>query len=151
MPTPMPGPLALRLGYAGLAPFIGGVLFIWLLAGRIAAEPFVFVVGTLTSYAALVTAFVGGLPWGLAMCRPDQDEAPTRQALWAGSACVLAAWVAMNMQPHAGLIVLGTLLIVSYLGDRKLYPRLGAEQWLTLRFRLSGVASLCCFLAAAQL
>jgi len=35
--------------------------------------------------------------------------------------------------------------------DRKLYPTIGASGWLTLRFRLTVVSSLSCFLAAAQL
>ena len=73
------------------------------------------------------------------------------RALWAGVAYSLAAWVAALMPPHAGLVVLGVLLALCYASDRKLYPVLGAASWLTLRFRLSIVASLSCFLAAAQL
>ena len=36
-----------------------------------------------------------------------------------------------------------------YLVDRKVYPVQGVGAWLTLRFRLSVVASLSCFVGAA--
>jgi hypothetical protein len=41
------------------------------------------------------------------------------------------------------------MLLVCYAVDRKLYPRLGVGGWLTLRFRLSAVAALACFIGAA--
>lgn len=149
-----PGQLAQRLGYAGLLPFVGGALFIWLLMDRLEPEPFHFVVEALTTYAAVIVSFLGGLPWGMVMWRSRSGQPLSeleRRALWAGIAYSLAAWVAVLMPPHAGLAVLGFLLIVCYLVDRKLYPELGVTGWLTLRFRLTLVASLSCFFAAAQL
>lgn len=151
---PEPGDLARKLGYAGLIPFVGGALFIWLLAGRIDDEPFIFVVRAVTSYAALIVSFLGGLPWGLVMRQSSQHgdlPATHERALWAGIGYSLAAWVALLMPPHAGLVVLGGLLIACYAIDRKRYPELGIAGWLTLRFRLTIVASLSCFLAAAQI
>lgn len=153
-PHVVPGELARKLGYAGLLPFVAGALFVLLLAGRIDDEPFHFVVLALSSYAALIISFLGGIPWGLSMLQATADAKPTdsqQRALWAGVLYALSAWIAMLMPPHAGLIVLGTLLIVCYLTDRKLYPALGVASWLTLRFRLTAVASLSCFLAAAQI
>lgn len=148
-----PGRLASQLGHASLLPFVGGAVFIWLLSGRVPPEPFFFLVGALTSYAALVIAFLGGLPWGLAVrVRPeDADHALVQRTLWTGLIRLLTAWIGLSMPPHAGLVVLGGLLIAGYLIDRRLYPLLGAGGWLTLRFRLTIVASLSCFLAAAQL
>lgn len=149
-----PDELARKLAYAGLIPFIGGALFIWLLVGRIDAEPFMFVVRAITSYAALIVAFLGGIPWGLMMWRSTWHmEAPPhyRRALWTGVIYSLAAWLALLMPPHAGLVVLGVLLIACYLSDRKRYPELGVSGWLTLRFRLTCVSSMSCFLAAAQI
>ncbi|RZL01218.1 MAG: DUF3429 domain-containing protein [Rubrivivax sp.] len=159
IPSPHPGlaepsELARRLGHAGLIPFVGGALFVWLLVGRIDPQPFAFIVSAFTSYAALVVAFLGGLPWGLGMLRQHYDQ-PVRPAdkrgLIAGVGHMVAAWIALQMPPHAGLAALGALLIGSYLVDRKCYPDLGAAGWLKLRFRLTVVASLSCFLAAAQL
>ncbi len=151
---PEPGELARKLGYAGLIPFVGGALFIWLLAGRVADEPFIFVVRAVTSYAALIVSFLGGLPWGVVMRQSSHSGALPEhhsRALWTGIAYSLAAWVALLMPPHAGLVVLGGLLIGCYAIDRKRYPELGLSGWLTLRFRLTVMASLSCFLAAAQI
>jgi hypothetical protein len=38
---------------------------------------------------------------------------------------------------------------VCYLVDRRVYPAYGLSKWLTLRFRLTLVASMSCFMAAA--
>jgi hypothetical protein len=57
--------------------------------------------------------------------------------------------MAVLMPAYAGLVLHGVLLATCYLVDRRLYPSLGASAWLNLRFRLSAVASLSCFLAAA--
>lgn len=146
--------LARQLGYAGLIPFVGGALFIWLLAGHVDNEPFIFVVRALTAYAALIVSFLGGLPWGLVMRQSHGGAklpAAHERALWTGIAYALAAWVALLMPPHAGLVVLGGLLLICYALDRKRYPELGIGGWLTLRFRLTLVAALSCFLAAAQI
>lgn len=149
-----PSELARRLSHAGLIPFVAGALFVWLLVGRVDEQPFAFVVSAFTSYAALVVAFLGGLPWGLTMLQQSHHElasAPQKRGLGWGVAYPLAAWLALLMPPHAGLAALGGLLIGCYLVDRKVYPDLGAAGWLKLRFRLTVVASLSCFLAAAQL
>ena len=53
------------------------------------------------------------------------------------------------MPASAGLVVDGVMLITCYLIDRKVYPALGLSRWLNLRFRLSTIAALCCFLGAA--
>lgn len=145
-----PSELALRLGYAGLVPFVGGAVVIWLLAGRSnLSEPLLFAVRGLATYAALVAAFIGGLPWGLTMRRPHDEL--SAKSLWSGTAYALGAWTGVCMPPHSGLVVLGALLIACYFRDRKLYPALGAAAWLQWRFRLTAVASFSCFLAAAQI
>jgi hypothetical protein len=41
------------------------------------------------------------------------------------------------------------MLAVCYAVDRRVYPLHGLTRWLTLRFRLSAVAALSCFLGAA--
>ena len=117
-------------------------------------EPFFFVVRGLTAYAALVVSFLGGLHWGMLMWQSGSaaDEPDLqKRALWVGIGYSLVGLVAVLMPPHAGLALIGFVLIVCYLIDRKLYPAMGAAGWLTLRFRLTVVASLSCFLAAAQI
>lgn len=152
--TSDPNPLARKLGYAGLIPFLGGTLFIWLLVDRVDPDVVSFVSQALAAYAALVISFLGGMLWGLAMPGSNYQEEPgasQRPALWAGISYSLAAWVGVLMPPHAGLVLLGVLLIVCYVSDRQRYHELQMSGWLTMRFRLTIVASLCCFLSAAQI
>lgn len=137
-------PLALRLGYAGLLPFLFGALLVWLLSGY-DAEAHAFATLALSSYAAVVISFLGGIHWGLGFRQGGSAATPF---VW-GVVPSLMAWVAVVMPAYAGLVVHGVMLVVCYLVDRRLYPQLGAAPWLTLRFRLSGVASLSCFLGAA--
>ena len=61
----------------------------------------------------------------------------------------LVAWVAVVMQPYAGLVLHGVMLIACYLVDRRVYPLHGAAAWLTMRFRLSALSSISCFVGAA--
>lgn len=135
-----PSAPAQRLAAAGLVPFVLGALLVWL----VNEQALGYVALALSAYAALVIAFIGGIPWGVGFAQ----GAPA-SVFVAGVAPALLAWVAIMMPPHAGLVLEGTLLVVGYLVDRKLYPTLGLSRWLTLRFRLSAVAALCCFLAAA--
>lgn len=152
-----PTPHALRLGYLGLVPFVLGVVFVGLLQSDAHAQQHNFVISALSKYAAVIISFLAGIHWGLAMRggAPKLDDRLT----W-GVVPSLVAWIAVVMSADpdiraathgvdAGLVVHGVTLIVCYLNDRKHYPSWGAAAWLTLRFRLTVVASLSCFLAAA--
>jgi hypothetical protein len=137
--TPSPG--ALRLGYAGLLPFAIGALLVW--AVRPDAHP--YVTALLAAYAAVIVSFLGGIHWGLAM----RHAVPPHVLLVWGVVPSLVAWVAVVMPAYAGLVVLGAMLVVCYLVDRRVYPAQGVAAWLTLRFRLTAVAALSCFVGAA--
>jgi hypothetical protein len=144
-PLPPPDRTALRLGYAGLVPFVACALFIWLLPQRPVEHA--FVADAMSKYAALVASFLGGVHWGLGMARPAAPPAAASFA-WAVAPAVLG-WSAALMPPYAALPALGALLVACYAVDRRRYPVHGLAAWLTLRFRLTAVASLSCFLAAA--
>lgn len=147
LPSPSPPDrTALRLAYAGLLPFVAGALFVWLLAGRPAEHA--FVADALAKYAALVASFLGGIHWGLGMRRAADAPASAAPFAWGVAPSVLG-WSAALMPPHAALPALGALLVAGYLVDRRSYPAHGVAAWLTLRFRLTAIASLSCFLAAA--
>jgi hypothetical protein len=139
--TPALAVTAHRLGYLGLVPCVAGALLVWVV--RPEAHPYVTL--ALAAYAAIVVSFLGGIHWGLAL---QHTEPPTAPLAW-GVVPALVAWPAVMMPPDSGLVILGVMLIVCYLVDRRLYPALGAGRWLTLRFRLSTVASLSCFIGAA--
>lgn len=139
--TPGLTPTALRLGYAGLLPFVVGALLVWLV--REEAHPYVAL--ALSAYGAVVVSFLGGVHWGLAF---RHAEPPTRLLVW-GVVPATLAWLAAMMPPSAGLVILGAMLVACYAVDRRLYAEEGVAHWLMLRFRLSAVASLCCFIGAA--
>jgi len=136
-----PNALALRLGHAGLLPFVAGALLAWLV--RPDVHP--YVANMLSAYAAVIVSFLGAIHWALGMRSPA--PAPAR-FIW-GVLPSLVAWVAVVMPPYAGLVVHGAMLVGCYLVDRRVYPAEGLAGWLTLRFRLTAVASLSCFLGAA--
>ena len=147
-PAPAPAPAsapdttALRLAYTGLLPFVLGALLVWVVHADVQA----YVALALSAYAAVVLSFLGGIHWGLAMRQPP--TAPAWGLVW-GVVPALMAWPAALMPPDAGLVILGAMLIVTYAVDRRLYPAHGVAAWLTLRFRLSAVASLSCFIGAS--
>ncbi|MEO8057372.1 MAG: DUF3429 domain-containing protein [Burkholderiales bacterium] len=134
-------PVAFRLGYLALLPFVLGAALVWIV--RADAHP--YVAAALSGYAAVVLALIGGIHWGFGFL---DENAPPRLFVW-GVVPALVAWVAVVMQPYAGLVLHGVMLVVSYLVDRKVYPQHGASRWLSLRFRFSVVASLSCFIGAA--
>jgi hypothetical protein len=135
--------LAGQLGHAGLLPFAAGAVLVWLVQPE--AHP--YAVAMLAGYAAVIVSFLGGIHWGAVFAQAAGVE-PSRHLFW-GVVPSLVAWPAVLMPPMAGLVVLGAMLWVCYAVDRKLYPALGLQAWLGLRFRLSAVAGLCCFIGAA--
>ena len=139
--SPLLNAAALRLGYLAMLPFVIGAALVWLV--RADAHPYAAM--ALSAYAAVVIAFLGGVHWGFGF----REIAPDTQLFVWGVLPALIACVAVLMQPYAGLVVHGVMLVVCYLIDRRVYPAHGAGAWLTLRFRLSAVASLGCFVGAA--
>ncbi len=143
MPPPSsPHPAALRLGTLALVPFVLGAGLVW----AVRADVHPYVAAALSGYAAVVVAFLGGVHWGFGFVSGRAPDTPL--FVW-GVIPALVAWVAVVMQPYAGLVLHGATLVACYLVDRRVYPRHGAAAWLTMRFRLSVVASLSCFVGAA--
>lgn len=139
--TQQPDPATLRLAYAGLLPFVVGALLLWIV--RPDAHP--YVAAALSAYAGVIVSFLGGIHWGLGFRAQPADRS---RFTW-GVVPSLVAWVAVVMPPYAGLVVHGVMLVACYLVDRRVYPVQAAGAWLTLRFRLTVVASLSCFIGAA--
>jgi Protein of unknown function (DUF3429) len=131
-----------RLSYAGLIPFVLLALLLWLVDDQL--HPYVSI--ALTAYAASITSFLGGVHWGIVF--KESSEHNRFHLVW-GVCLSLGSWLAVVMPAYAGLPILGVLLIVAYGVDRNVYPKAGLRHWLTLRFRLTVVSSLSCFLGAA--
>jgi Protein of unknown function (DUF3429) len=147
---PEPSSLALRLGYGGLLPFAVGAILVWWV--RADALPYLsylsylaYAARGLAAYGALIVSFLGGIHWGLAM---RQAQPSSRLLIW-GILPSLVVWPALLMPPGVGLVIIGMMLLICYAVDRVLYAEHGVAAWLNLRFRLSMVAALCCFVGAA--
>lgn len=133
-----------RLGHAGLIPFALLALLVWL----VDIELREWAAHAMAAYAALIASFLGGIHWGAIWGRNGVSEV---SPIWWGITPSLLAWPGVLMPPHAGLAWLGLVLVGCYVFDRKLYPALGLQNWLTLRFRLSCGAALSCWIAAGAL
>lgn len=140
-PAPEPPAQAVRLGHAGLVPFVLGAALVWLVHPE--AHPYATL--ALSAYAAVIVSFLGGIHWGIAL----RDARPEPSLFAWGVVPSLLAWVAVVMPASAGLVLEGAVLVACYAVDRRVYPRHGLAHWLTLRFRLTAVAALSCFLGAA--
>ncbi|MDO9146385.1 MAG: DUF3429 domain-containing protein [Hydrogenophaga sp.] len=146
--------LARTLGHAGLIPFVLLAVLLWL----VNADLRDWVAMALAGYAALIASFMGGVHWGIAWLGARHaaahgeasHHAQRNHLLW-GVVPPLLAWPGLLMPPFAGLAWLGFVLVLCYLADRTLYVRAGLQSWLTLRFRLSTVAALSCFVGAGAL
>jgi len=133
-----------RLGYAGLIPFVFLALCLWLVGEDL--HPYVAL--SMQAYGAVIVSFLGGIHWGVGLHQAlVSREAPTRFFTW-GITPSLIAWVGVMMPAFAGLPLLGFALIGCYAVDRHTWPSAGLAPWLPMRFRLTVVASLSCFLAA---
>ena len=139
-----PNPLATRLGYAGLAPFLLLAALLWIVETDL--RPWLAI--ALTSYAALIASFLGGIHWGIAA--QVRDEETAFHHIW-GITPSLIAWLALIMPAYAGLPLLAALLVVCYLADRKSYANAGWISWLPMRLRLTVIATLSCLIGAGAI
>jgi hypothetical protein len=130
-----------RLGYAGLIPFVVLAALLFLVNEN--AHPLVAM--ALTGYGASIVSFLGGIHWGLGLQEQCVDK--KFHIVWGVIPSILA-WIAFLLPAYAGLVVLSLLLIACYAVDRKTWPQSGLRQWMTLRFRLTFVATLACLIGA---
>lgn len=136
-----PTPLEQYLGYAGLIPFVALASLLWIVHADLRA----WLTIALTSYAALIASFLGGIHWGIAATQPH--AARRFHHIW-GITPSLVAWLALIMPAYAGLPLIAALLVVCYLVDRKSYPAAGWTAWLSMRLKLTVVAVLSCLIGA---
>lgn len=137
----IPPPQALRLGYAGLLPFLAGAAAVVIADGAQRNH----LAWALLAYGATIGSFLGGIHWGAAMHRGMDIP----QALAWGVMPQLIGWLSLLLPLRTGLLVTGSLLLLCYAVDRRLYPQLGLAGWLPLRLRLSVGAALSCLVAAS--
>ncbi|MDT8880233.1 DUF3429 domain-containing protein [Halomonas saccharevitans] len=97
------------LGLAGLLPFVATAAATWLapIAWQVVA------IRAFLAYAAVILSFLGGVQWGVAMCRERPGEAPFRARMLLAMVPSLLAWPALLLHPLTGawVLVAGFLLV----------------------------------------
>ena len=133
------------LAYAGLLPFMGLSVLLWLVDPDL--HPFVAL--ALAGYGASIVSFLGGIHWGIGFRNASRmHNAPLFNFGW-GVVPSLLAWIAITMPAFAGLPLLALILGLCYAVDRKTYPEAGLEEWLPMRLHLTVVAAISCLMGAA--
>lgn len=133
------------LAYAGLLPFMGLSVLLWLVDPDL--HPFVAL--ALAGYGASIVSFLGGIHWGIGFRNATRmHNAPLFNFGW-GVVPSLLAWIAITMPAYAGLPLLALILGLCYAVDRKTYPEAGLEEWLPMRLHLTVVAAISCLMGAA--
>ena len=131
------------LGYAGLVPFVAGVLGIALLEG----EPRLFAARALVAYGAVILSFLGAVHWGL-LLHTQTKETPSR--LLAAAVPSLAAWGALLLSSSRGLALLAVAFGVFWLYEHRVAgERLLPLGYLELRRQLT--VAVCALLTLGML
>ncbi len=130
------------LGYAGLTPFLLGVV---LLAGSRDGNTQALATDLVRYYAAVIASFLGAVHWGtLAMAAGGERRA---RLAW-GVTPALVAWVLLVLSPAHALIGFAALFVVILGIDRWLLPILD-ECYRRLRLQLTLVVVATLIIAAS--
>ena len=130
------------LGFAGLLPFVAGVVLLWAVRDPSTVAHAGF---ALAAYAATIAAFLGGVHWGPALRAGGLAPVPL---MW-GVVPQLAGWLALLMPVSASLPTCAAVLVACYAADRRLYPAAGLAAWLPMRLQLTVISAACCLVGAA--
>lgn len=98
------------LGYAGLAPFIAGPL--WLTASPASAPAWLDMVWL--NYVTLLAAFLAGTLWGFAL--PAVQGPAGVLGMFIASMLMLVTWIGMSLDPAyrlLGLVLVFLLLLIA--------------------------------------
>lgn len=96
-----PRTIAMRLGYAGLAP--AAVLALWLVGIPDDHAWRTQTIALLTGYAAVVLSYLGGIRWGIALAEPGEDAA---NVFALSILPALGAWAALFIPPPYSFVLL---------------------------------------------
>jgi hypothetical protein len=142
LPPALP-PLARLLGIAGLLPFVGLMLAVFLTQGWTRG----LALQALAAYGAVILGFLGAVHWGFALATPDAGARVPRLA--GGVLPSLWAWGALaGLPPSLACIALAVGLALTLVAEEVALARgLTPRGYQGLRRLLTAVAGAC--LAAA--
>jgi len=145
-----PGPaVAVRLGYAGLLPFVFGAAYLGLSAIPGTELPFARTVAYATAvYGAVILSFLGGVRWGIAMAGRQRGMREFAYSVLPS----LVGWVAALLPPVVAMAVLAGGFLMQGGGDQRAAAKGALPLWYAaLRRRLSVAVTLSLLVAAAGL
>ncbi len=150
--NPIP-PLVLKLGYAGLIPFVGLALSV-----QLAPTPLNYLSAeSLAYYGAVITSFMGALHWGASLHtlgKPQSGDRWIDRNAWIwGVIPALVAWLALHIYIPVGLLILASTLIIQRNIDQNTYQYYFSDEqtrnaFMAMRSRLTYVAAACLVWAA---
>ncbi|PXX36849.1 DUF3429 domain-containing protein [Undibacterium pigrum] len=139
--------LAVRIGFAGLAPFVFLTLACWI----VHPEWLGALIKAQLHYGIVILSFLGGLHWGVVLMAGGANEKETKKALIWGVVPIIIAWLFMS-QMLIGFVVQVAGFIMTYKIDKRLYQSYGVPEWfINLRLQLTRVvvgAQIFTFIAA---
>lgn len=150
--NPIPS-LVLKLGYAGLIPFVGLALLV-----QLAPTPLNYLSAeSLAGYGAVITSFMGALHWGASFHTLGKEASGDRWVdrnawIW-GVIPALVAWVALHIYIPVGLLIMASTLIIQRNIDQNTYQYYFSDDvtraaFMVMRNRLTYIAATCLAWAA---
>ncbi|SOC10523.1 DUF3429 domain-containing protein [Stappia indica] len=145
-----PGPaVAVRLGYAGLLPFVFAAFYLSYAAIPGVQPPFVEPTAHAAAiYGAVILSFLGGVRWGIAMAGRQRGMREFVLSVLPS----LLGWGAALLPPVAAMVVLAGGFLMQAGWDQRAAATGSLPLWYaTLRRRLSVVVTVALLVAAAGL
>ena len=139
--------IAWILGYGGLLPFFTLTIAV-LLRSSLPMLENARLDWWLVAYAAIVLSFVGAVHWGVVLGLQDWlNERETPRLLIYSVVPAILAWLTLLLPVNIALLVMGMLMVGSYIADSIwLFERL-KSQYAKLRLHLTIVSTLLLFAA----
>lgn len=142
-------PAALWPGLAGLLPFVGGVVGLWI--GPTTFAPWLW--KALIAYGAIILTFVGAIHWGIALGLPhggDTDPSNATIAFGYGWSVLpaLLGWLAILVPAGLALVLLVAGFAAQLFIDARIAAAHRLPAWyLALRLLLTAAVITCLLLA----
>ena len=128
------------LGYLGLIPFIVSSVLVWI------PEYHHIATQSLTTYAAVIVTFIGGVHWGIAMQTLnaiDNDHHSVSTQFIFSIIPSLVAWIAVVMNQSYSLLIIAICFVLFWYIEKVFFNKTLKNWYRSLRTNLTFVATIC--------
>ncbi len=133
------------LGYAGLIPFAGLAVLMWLVNSPVLAV-------VQFTYAAMIASFLGGVHWAHALQPARNNRTQMMVAMAPTILSFISLGLGLMIGPLFALLAISALIIALYFADQRfLDPALLPEHYMRFRRNLSLAVLFCLILSSASL